>query len=537
MSEQQNTTPEMKQEPRFQPFEVLFALLGVVFAFLFLKYTFAVTVGVALTGTVALFVAGTLLYQGLRKQKITLASLFWAAVILVFSLTFFLTDNGFLKGWCVVFEILTMAYWIYLSFGNRSAKAPDDMLGFDLLKSLLLLPFGNIHQGFASIGSITGKGKKALNLLYIFLGLVLATVPTAIIFAILLQGDSAFANLMENIFKNFDEVFGRNIGCLIMAIPLGMLIYGLWYGAAEKRFSHLLTREAKDRGTRVLRFAPSALVCAALTPILGIYILFFISQAGYFFDAFQNLIPEGYTIAQYAREGFFNLVWVCVINAVIILAVHFFTHRTGKNGYSVFAKLYVVLFSLSSILLAVIALRKMILYIDYYGMTKNRIYAAWFILLLSVFFLLLILKQFIPKFNGIFAGLVAFILLFGGLCLVNVDARIAEYNLNRYIAAQDVAESTVELDLDMMYDDLSDAAIVAVDKAYDRLDGEGKTKADEFFRKHAETMNRNLGKEERYSRYYSFRSWNLDTARAETILKERYPGVFTNKEYCFGWTW
>ncbi len=537
MCEQQNTTPERKKEPRFQPFEIIFALLGVGTAFLFVKYTLAATVGVALTGAMALFVLLSLLYQGLRKQKITASSLVWAALILTFSLTFFLTDNSFLKGWCVVFEILATTYWIYLSFGNRSAKLPDDMLGFDLLKSLILIPFGNIHQGFASISGVAGKGRKALNLLYIFLGLVLATVPTAIILVILLNGDSAFANLVDSIFKNFDEVFGRNVGCLVLAVPVGMLIYGLWYGSAEKRFSHRLTREIKDRRTRVMRFAPSTLVCAALTPILGIYLLFFLAQAGYFFDAFQNLIPEGYTIAQYAREGFFNLVWVCVINALIILAVHFFTRRTGKNGYSLFAKLYVILFSLSSILLAVIALRKMILYIDYYGMTKNRIYAAWFILLLSVFFLLLVLKQFLPKFNGIFAGLVAFILLFGSLCLVNVDARIAEYNLGRYIAVQDQGNTEVELDFDMFYEDLSDAAVVAVDKAYDQLDETQKKNADEFFRRSAEKRSRILNKEERYSRTYSFRSWNVDSARAEEILRLRCPETFNGTPAAFGWTW
>lgn len=136
---------------------------------------------------------------------------------------------------------------------------------------------------------------------------------------------------------------------------------------------------------------------AGLSPMLFIYVLFFVSQTGYFLGAFQGLRPENYTYAEYAREGFFNLVAVCAINALIILAVHFLTKRTQKNGYSPIAKIYDILFSLSSILLAVIALRKMVMYIEQYGLTLSRVYASWFILLLSVFFLILIIKQFSQK--------------------------------------------------------------------------------------------------------------------------------------------
>ena len=538
MTERNEILQTPLQTKVFHPADAVFALLSALFAFFFLKYTFASAPGIALTAITVLFEGATLIYARLRKRPLNGAVLFWAAVIFAFSLVFTLTANSFLKGWTVFFLILATAYWIFLTFGNRTEKYADDMLGFDLLKSLILLPFGNVHQFFRALGESGKKHKAARTALYILLGLGVALIPSIIVFSLLTAGDTVFANLTEYLFKDLGEALGQNFACLFFALPIGTLIFGLWYGAAEQKYTTLLSRRSKDGITRVLRFSPSAVACAALTPMLLIYVLFFVSQAGYHLDAFRDLRPEGYTYAEYAREGFFQLVAVCAVNAAMILAVHFFTKRKENGRYSLIAKIYVVLFALSSIFLAVIALRKMLLYIDQYGLTLSRVYASWFMILLSVFFLILILKQFLPKFNGILAGLLAFVLLFGGLCLCNADARVAEYNLERYLAETD--RDPDDLDLDMFRFELSDAAVIAVDEVYDRMTKEEQAKADDYFLRCA----RNILPQELSDGDYdidpvfdSFRSWNIDSGRAEEILRRRCPDLFEGVPHRFGWTW
>ncbi len=542
MTELQTPIPPQATPPkpkRFRPGDALYAVLSMVFGFFLLKYIFASAPGIALTVTVVLFLGATLLYAALRKKRIAPASVFWAAVITVFSLVFSLTANGFLKGWTVVFEILATAYWVYLTFGNRSAKYPDDMLGFDLLKCLILLPFGNIHQSAAAIGESGRKHRSSRMILYVLVGLAAALIPTLIVFRLLAEGDTTFSNLIHYLFEDVGKIIGNNVACIIFAVPVGMLIFGLLYGAAEQKFTTLLSRRSKDRAAGILRIASPVITCAALTPMLLTYVLFFVSQAGYFLGAFQNLRPEDYTYAEYAREGFFNLCAVCAVNAVMILAVHFLTKRTGKHGYSVIAKIYVILFSLSSIVLAVIALRKMMMYIEQYGLTLSRVYASWFMILLSVFFVILIVKQFAHKFNAMLAGLLAFLILFGGLCLCNVDARIAEYNIHRYLETEE--RDPEDLDLDMFRYDLSDAAVLAVDKAYGSFNAKEKELADQFFLYCALNVSGDLQREtyaeDDYRYHYSFRSWDLDTARAERILRERCPTYFEETRSAFGWTW
>ena len=42
-------------------------------------------------------------------------------------------------------------------------------------------------------------------------------------------------------------------------------------------------------------------------------------------------LPEGYTYAQYAREGFFQLLAVSILNLILVLAVSY-THLAQVNG-------------------------------------------------------------------------------------------------------------------------------------------------------------------------------------------------------------
>ncbi len=533
---EQHQEPLLKQKSSGS-IDKIFAILSILFAFLFLKYTFAVTPGIALTVVTVLFVTTVLLYGILRKKKLPAASYLWGGILVFFSLTYSITANPFLKGWCIVFELLATAYFIFLTFSNRTAKYPDDMLGFDLLKSIFILPFGNCHQLFITTSYREKEKKSSYHVLYIFLGLCLALVPSVLVFILLISGDTMFANLVDYLFSDFGDLFGNNIGCLLFTLPFAMLIFGLLYGSAEQKFTTVLSRQKKERFTKAFQFAPSSMVCAALTPMLLIYLLYFISQTGYYWDAFSNLKPEGYSYAEYAREGFFQLCAVCAINTVVILTVHFFTKRTEKKTYSPAAKVFVILFSFSSILLAVTALQKTFLYIHQYGLTPLRVYAPWFMILLSVCFLVLIVKQFIKKLNATFCTLIAFLILFGGLCLINVDARIAEYNINRHIQSLN-EETTVALDLDMFYQDLSPAAIIAVHEAYDNLDEETQKEADSYFKECAiQMVERNRDSDRWDKREYSFRSWNSDTYRAFKILQQRCPQQFSSLPHPFGWTW
>lgn len=522
---EQPTVPVGKENRK----DTVFAILSLLMGFLFVKYALTSAPGLLLFLLICVFLTVGYAYALLQKTKIPPASYLWAAVILTFACSFWATANGFLKGWCCFFEILACAYWVLVTFSNRQEHL-NDMLGFDLLKCLFVLPFGNGGALFTTFAENAKQNRGAKRILYVFLGLLLAIVPSAIVFVLLASADQSFSKLTEVLFADVGMIIFNNAAPAFLTLPLGLLIFGLLHGAARKKFSNCLTRSQKEATVSAIQRLSSIITCAMMTPMLLIYGLFFISQSDFFLSAFANIKPEGSSYAEFAQEGFFNLCAVCAINGLVILFIHFFTKRNGNKQYPLAAKIYVSLFALSSILLAVTALRKMILYIQNYGLTLSRVYASWFILLLSVFFLILIVKQFLPRINGTLPALLAFLLLFGGMCLCNVDARIAEYNLQHYITGE-----LKTVDFDMLREKLSPVAIVAVDEAYDQLDDEAKEKADAFFLECAYDFS-----EEDFfqgSEKLSFRSWNKDTARAEQILRRRVPDVMKDADPVFGWTW
>ena len=112
----------------------------------------------------------------------------------------------------------------------------------------------------------------------------------------------------------------------------------------------------------------------------------------------------------------------------------------------------------------------MALYIEAYGLTRQRLYTTWFMLLLAVGFICIIVRQFAERFPtaGVITG--AAIVMFGVLCFSRPDALIAKYNISRY-------EQHTLADLDVyMLTELSDDAYAVMMKKFDVIEQAGKYK-------------------------------------------------------------
>ena len=115
--------------------------------------------------------------------------------------------------------------------------------------------------------------------------------------------------------------------------------------------------------------------------------MFFISQAGYFLSAFTNSLPEGFTYADYARRGFFELFAIALINLGVTCFMSLFSKKAGRE--KPFAlKFYSVMISVFTLILIATAMSKMIMYINRYGLTALRFYTSWFMVLLAMIFVL-----------------------------------------------------------------------------------------------------------------------------------------------------
>ena len=163
---------------------------------------------------------------------------------------------------------------------------------------------------------------------------------------------------------------------MLLSLPVGAYVFGLIAGLGRQDTERLLARGAlaKQQITR-LRQVPSAVWLAVLGIFSVMYLVFFFLQARYLFGAFTRTLPDGFTVAEYARQGFFELCRVMAINFVLFWLVT----KTGTPDSRTQKALFVmsILLLIESMIFAVIALSKLGLYISCFGFTPKRLESSW----------------------------------------------------------------------------------------------------------------------------------------------------------------
>ena len=268
----------------------------------------------------------------------------------------------------------------------------------------------------------------------VLLGLVCALPVVALVLALLMASDDAFRGMMEQLFENTFETI---LKCILgLGIALLMLAHG---------FSLRFGRTSKMKDSTV-KGIDTVYVVSFLGAVGICYVLYLFSQLAYFFDAFQGFLPQGITTSQYARQGFFEMCIIALINLTLVLLTFLFTKK--KEGkISPLVKGVATFIGAFTLLIIATALSKMVLYIGEYGMTVLRITTSTFMVFTAIVFLSVILRIYSPKINVVKTALAAagcLIILMG---TVNVNGICAKYNYHRYIN-----NPTLGIDTQALYD-------------------------------------------------------------------------------------
>jgi hypothetical protein len=174
----------------------------------------------------------------------------------------------------------------------------------------------------------------------------------------------------------------------------------------------------------------------ALVLIQVVFAAFIIVQFRYLFGGAMLIeVTPGLTYAEYARRGFFELVFGTLLVLPMLLAADAVRSRERAVDDIVFrtlAGIQIVL--VAAVMLS--AVRRLGLYIDAYGLTAQRFYAAALLALLGVlllWFCVTVLRNRRERFAAgvVVAGFATVALLFA----VNPDRIIARTNLERAAGA------------------------------------------------------------------------------------------------------
>nr|WP_313896434.1 DUF4173 domain-containing protein [Streptomyces sp. GC420] len=279
---------------------------------------------------------------------------------------------------------------------------------------------------------------------------VVATVLLLVFGALFASADAAFADLLGGLTPDFSVADGP-WRVLLFLVGLISAVAVARTAAAPMRWDRIRIRPGKAR-----RRAEWALPLIALDLLFAAFIAV---QLAVLFGGYRKVLAEtDLSYAEYARQGFWQLLWATLLTLVVIaLAL-----RSAPRGRTADRTLVrSVLGTLCTLTLVVVAsaLRRMDLYVDAYGLTRLRISVAAMEIWLGLVIVLIMAAgalgavgaRRLPRAVAASAG--AAVLAFG---LMSPDAVVAERNVQRY-------EESRKIDLSY-FRDLSADAVPALDR-------------------------------------------------------------------------
>lgn len=460
---------EVKEQPRklreFTNFDSVFAWFAYIASYLFclvFPVSQAPLGGMLFIIMMFLF---TFIFLKAKGNKIPATSVLTGVSAVVLSSSLIISSNSFIHFFAYVYCLCAYCYFVYTAQGNTIRKGISNYLLADWTESVFVLPFVSLKKPQMHHAMFSGKRKGTLSVIKkLALGLGITIVPTSIAVA-LLSYDKSFTDLAGKIFT-FDgnELFTQLLS-LGFAIPLGFCMFGLYLSSNDK-VNPRINEEKTLKLAEKVSIAPLVTIVAAVVPLFAVYVLFFVSQWQYYVSGFTGKLPEGFSYAEYAREGFFQLCTVSVINLVIIVLLILFTKKS--KGATVTLRIITVLFSVSTLVLISTAIAKLVMYIDIYGLTQKRVYAAWFMVVLALIFIAVAISRFVPKISVVAVSASIFVVLFTCLALCNADRIIAKYNVDMYISGK---HKVIDIDALASLGDASTPDLVRLAKYIDEKEG------------------------------------------------------------------
>ncbi|MAU01279.1 MAG: hypothetical protein CL608_29410 [Anaerolineaceae bacterium] len=382
-----------------------------------------------------LLMIGGLCWNG-RHEAITLAkrNLWLLLPLFFFAGMATLRTNSTLTTLNVLAVLCLLAYLAFFYAAGRVENM--NLLGYALLP---LRVFGRSLALAApvigpSVQEIKVNGNGRRHLFPMLRGLLLA-LPVLLVFTVLLSSaDLIFADYVDqlfslDIFSHMAEWLWR--GSLILLLSV-LLAGGL---------ALALTRHADDEEQSALERALSTLpnqfsigfieTSTILVLVNMLFAAFVAIQFTYLFGGVANVTEAGYTFADYARRGFFELLTVAILTMLLVLGLNWLARRENKGQIRLFNGLGSVLVGLVLVML-VSAWRRMALYEAAFGYTELRliVYVCMGWLALTLVWFLLTLWLHPDRFAiGALLAVMGFV---ATLNLINPDAFIARQNLDRY---------------------------------------------------------------------------------------------------------
>lgn len=250
--------------------------------------------------------------------------------------------------------------------------------------------------------------------------ILIVLIVAIIIISLLASADMIFANLFSGIGKMFENI---NIGTafnIILRIAIIVFMYFLFLSFILK----LKKDNVQEENSRPKTKNNNNFTIKLLLIVLNVvYFVFCFIQLQ---SLFARLNINRYDYASYARTGFFQLMFVSIINFVLIII----SNKCEGKDEKLIKKLNLLLV-VFTIIIAISAMYRMYLYSSEYGLTYLRFFVYAILITEILAFIPVIKYIFDKKFDFM---KYCFMLAVFAYCIVNainLEKYIVTYNVNR----------------------------------------------------------------------------------------------------------
>jgi hypothetical protein len=411
--------------------------MGILFDYLF----YDVTIGVSyLVFWIVFYVFFYLIF----KEKIHFEKNFeWflTSLILLLMATFVLFSNDDFNILNVlIIPLLVIVQTILLTKNNKHPWYKLSFLGetFNItMESVvnILVPFQMIREWIRSKSNKSAYGVIGK----VMIGIIFSLPLIGIIIVLLTSADLIFSHWINEIPSFFWKIdFGDIPFQIFLILFVSFVIFTfLWSLKYPLEVIKLPSLETEKKSFQI----DGIITLTILLLVNLVYLLFTAIQVSYLFGAAKQLLPTGVTYAEYATQGFNQLVIVTILNIFIVILVIYLVQKSQPLIYRTVQVLLSLLTACTAFIL-VSAFQKLSLYVEVYGYTYTRILVHAFMILLLSFFVVALVKTWKNKISLVKIFSIIFLLWYVTLNYISIDQIIAKQNIKRYFLTKQTLPTT-----------------------------------------------------------------------------------------------
>lgn len=432
-AQEAKTNDRKKKVKRFQMFGIGSFLYALFYTFCLYRNTSGITY--------PFFVGGTLLFFGYfirksenssadgknEKTKAHISKIFLMVSIVIAGSLNCATDSGVL----IFFNKLLML----VLFGVLLLQCWHDLTGWSVtayIKGGMTMLFGGIASTTAPVydgiacwqlrhcNSENSEKNAARGRLAKSVGIgLLIVIPMAMMIGILLaSADEVFRILLHDIFTfsvDIDAV-GDFVRITLLIMVVFVMCYGLFaYNMAPQNIEKIdnAARTEKTNWDSYIAVTVNSVMCVMYVVFSGIQ----------FVSLFLGKLPEGYTYSSYARHGFFELVFVCLFNIMLVLCTLAYFESSRL------LRMLLTIICVCTYVMTMSSAYRMLLYIASYQLTFLRLLVLWGLVMIAVVMTGVLVYTYNQKFS--LFRFVLITLTVGWMCFsaAHPDYWIASYNI------------------------------------------------------------------------------------------------------------